>query len=127
VSGTDPEGWFNYEGWLLRGGGNESTAGQFASAHESHHKQLADSTAFGALTRVLRGIDPARASPFNRASGSVQEAFASWEPAIALKWGRADVGSVYPGYLRHRDAMERAIVATSSPYLRCMQRTPAPA
>lgn len=118
MTGADSEGWFNYEGWLLRGGRDESAAGRFASAHESHHKQLADSTAFGALTRVLRGVDPTRATGFNRVCSPVQEAFASWAPAIALGLGRDQVAQAYPGYLRHWDSMERAIALAASPYLR---------
>src|SRR3954454_24826221 len=46
-------GWFGHDRWWLHLPGDDPKSAQFASAHESHHKQLQDSTSYGALVRVL--------------------------------------------------------------------------
>ena len=119
--GSGGEGWFAYEGWLLGGVRESGKADQFASAHESHHKQLADSTAFGLLCRALRQLESTeaarRARAFNRTTAPVQEAFASWTPATAIGWTRNDLYAAYPAYAGHWDVMDRITSLAPSPYL----------
>lgn len=114
----DDGGWFDYEGWRV--GGGAGRAGQFASAHESHHKQLSDSTIWGVLTRVLLRLPDgrSRAAGFNRAGASAQEAFATWAPVAALGWDVEQLAIDFPDYLRHWQAMNRAVSAAADvPYL----------
>jgi hypothetical protein len=114
----DEGGWFDYEGWRV--GAGSGRAGQFASAHESHHKQLSDSTIWGVLTRVLLRLPNgrSRAAWFNRAGASAQEAFATWAPAAALGWDVEQLAVDFPDYLRHWQAMDRAVsAAADAPYL----------
>jgi hypothetical protein len=109
-------GWFDYEGWQIES--DDARAVQFASAHESHHKQLSDSTIWGALTRVLlRFPDISRATPFNRAAAAPQEAFATWGPMASLDWSVEDVAATYPDYVKHWQAMDRAIGTIPAVYL----------
>jgi hypothetical protein len=115
-------GWFDYKGWWLHLDGDDPDLARFASAHESHHKQLQDSTSFGALTRVVAALaghrgfeqlgDVALASEF------VHEAFATWAPATALGWDQTKLFGAYPAYRRYYLAMDELTVPLRSPYLR---------
>lgn len=134
-------GWFGNDGWWLHLTGDDPDSAQFASAHESHHKQLQDSTSYGCLTRVLAELGQeaplsrfdAVAAQLTVASEHVQEAFASWLPAAALGWSRDRLLDAYPAYERYFDAMAGIVGGLSSPYLRfhaahavgraCMQTT----
>ncbi|MFD9522145.1 hypothetical protein [Streptomyces sp. NPDC059979] len=134
-------GGFGHDGWWISQPGDDPRSTQFASAHESHHKQLQDSTSYGAVARVYHELGKATgqarygelAGLLTRASTNVQEAFASWLPAAALVWTRADLVRAYPEYQHHYDAMEHLVGRIGSPYLRfhavhalsraCMQTT----
>ncbi|WP_405814069.1 hypothetical protein OG241_05835 [Streptomyces sp. NBC_01390] len=134
-------GAFDHDGWWISQPGDDPRSTQFASAHESHHKQLQDSTSYGAVARVYHELGKATgqarygesAELLTRASTNVQEAFASWLPAAALAWTRADLVRGYPEYGPHYDALESLVGGIKSPYLRfhaahtlcraCMQTT----
>jgi hypothetical protein len=119
-------GSFFPDGWQLDQPGDDPRSAQFASAHESHHKQLQDSTSYGALARVYFAM--ARASSDERylslarqltkASERVQEAFASWGPAMALGWNLQQLTAAYPEYRSHYLAMEGIVGSIASPYVR---------
>jgi hypothetical protein len=86
---TSASGEFHHDGWHLRQPHEDVRSTQFASAHESHHKQLQDSTSFGAVARICHELGAATgdgryaalAQGLTAASRFVQEAFASWLPA----------------------------------------------
>ncbi|WP_033443433.1 hypothetical protein [Saccharothrix sp. NRRL B-16314] len=119
-------GSFDHDRWHLVQPGDDPNSSQFASAHESHHKQLQDSTSFGAVARTYHALWMATgarehretAGALTRASSLVQEAFASWLPALALGWDRDRVVRNYPGYRAHFDAMAEVVASVDSPYLR---------
>lgn len=123
---SQASGAFDHDGWRLHQPGDDPRGAQFASAHESHHKQLQDSTSHGALARIYHELavadgDPAYraiASSLTAASRSVQEAFASWLPAAALGWTRTELTRHYPEYQRHFDALDELVRDVESPYLR---------
>jgi hypothetical protein len=134
-------GSFLPDGWHLHEPGDDPRSAQFASAHESHHKQLQDSTSHGAVARVYYAMASASgeerylllARQLTEASERVQEAFASWGPAMSLGWGLRQLAAEYPGYRPHYLAMEGIVGSIASPYLRlhaahaaaraCMQTT----
>jgi hypothetical protein len=119
-------GGFDHDGWWIRQPGDDARSAQFASAHESHHKQLQDSTSHGALAAVYFDLAKTTGDETPRAqarlltdqSRNVQEAFASWLPARALGWSRDEVAAAYPQYVRHYDAIDRLVAGIASPYLR---------
>lgn len=139
---TSPaSGLFEHDGWRLNQSSDDPRTVQFASAHESHHKQLQDSTSHGALARVYfeLGTVTGRARfrdlavEVTAASRNVQEAFASWLPAAALSWDRAALVAHYPAYRRYFDSLDSLVENIASPYVRfhaahvicrcCMQTT----
>ncbi|MGI8335190.1 hypothetical protein ACRYCC_35020 [Actinomadura scrupuli] len=141
MSFISASGSFDHDGWSLHQSGDDPRTAQFASAHESHHKQLQDSTSYGAVARIYHSLGVATGEPryrrlagrLTKASEQVQEAFASWSPAVALGWSRAQVIERYPAYHRHFDAMAGIVDSVDSLYLRlhaahaaaraCMQTT----
>jgi hypothetical protein len=120
------EGWFDHNSWWLHLEGDDPDLTRFASAHESHHKQLQDSTSYGALTRVIAALAAHRrfehlretAIELTSASQFVHEAFATWAPAAALGWDAAKLLDAYPTYRRYYLAMDRLVAPLPSPYLR---------
>lgn len=139
---TSPaSGLFEHDGWRLDQSSDDPRTAQFASAHESHHKQLQDSTSHGALARVYHELGMTTGRPRFRelavevtaASKNVQEAFASWLPAAALSWDRAALVAHYPAYRRYYDSLDSLVGNITSPYARfhaahaicrcCMQTT----
>jgi hypothetical protein len=137
-------GEFHQDGWHVGQPHEDVRTTRFASAHESHHKQLQDSTSFGALARLYHELGVATglrrfqdtASRLTQASRFVQESFASWMPAAALGWTRADVVERYPEYAYYYDALNELVITVDGPYLRfhaahalcrvCMQTTAIP-
>lgn len=59
-------GSFDYDRWHLRQPGDDSNSAQFASVHESHHKQFQDSTRLGAVARIYHSLWTATGVPSNR-------------------------------------------------------------
>lgn len=134
-------GSFDLAGWLLRQPHHESDSTLFASAHESHHRQLQNSTSYGALTRVYHGLAVATGderyqylvAALAKASERVQEAFASWTPALVVGWSRDRLVAHYPEYEWHYAAIDDIVSGIRNPYLRyhaayavaraCMQTT----
>jgi len=113
-------GRFAYERWWLEVG-DDDRAAEYASAHESHHKQLSDSTAFGVLARLVSELGEKNAELAHglmRAAEPVQEAFACWAPLMALRWTPTELADVYPAYVRHWRAMEDVVGQVAAPYVR---------
>lgn len=118
-------GGFRHDTWWIHTPGDNPRAAQYASAHESHHRQLEATTAFGNLTRVAvrlsrigAPVRPTLVADLVGASRAVHEAFASWVPAFVLGWTRDDIMAIYPEYSRDYDAMDSLVGAAGSPYLR---------
>ncbi len=138
---TSASGEFHHDGWHLRQPHESVRSTQFASAHESHHKQLQDSTSFGAVARICHELGAATgdgryaalAQSLTAASRFVQEAFASWLPAAALGWSRDQLVAGYPVYAQFYDALDSLVSPVTGSYLRfhaahavsraCMQTT----
>ncbi|MFD9735221.1 hypothetical protein [Umezawaea sp. NPDC059074] len=126
MTSTPASGSFDHDRWHLHQPGDHPNSSQFASAHESHHKQLQDSTSFGAVARTYHALWTATGDQRHRetagaltlASRRLQEAFASWLPALALGWSRDRVVRSYPAYREHFDAMADVVAGLDSPYLR---------
>jgi hypothetical protein len=134
-------GSFDLAGWLVRQPRHESDSTLFASAHESHHRQLQNSTSYGAVTRVFHGLAvhtgdehyQRLVEALTKASERIQEAFASWAPTLVLGWSRDRLVADYPVYEWHYAAMDDIVSGIHSPYLRyhaayavaraCMQTT----
>jgi len=53
-------GGFEHDGWWIHQPGDSVRSTQFASAHESHHRQLQDSTSHGAVAHVGARLAGAR-------------------------------------------------------------------
>jgi hypothetical protein len=119
-------GEFHHDGWHIRQPHEDVRTTQFASAHESHHKQLQDSTSYGAVARVYHELGAATgngrfaalARDLTAASRIMQEGFASWLPAAALGWTRAQLLQHYPSYVPYYDALEALVKPVPGPYLR---------
>lgn len=115
-------GWSGGGGWRIRTPHDDPRGVEFASAHESHHRQLANSTTFGGLTAILtKPVDvPGRgvASSMVAVSRQIHEAFATWAPATALGWTLDKLTGAYPSYARHYNAMQSLVGPFESPYLR---------
>jgi hypothetical protein len=119
-------GGFDHDGWRLNQPSDDPRSAQFASAHESHHKQLQDSTSHGALARVYHELAGRTgradlrelAGRLTAAGRTVHEAFATWLPASALGWSRREVVGAYPDYGRYFDALDALVDSIASPYVR---------
>ncbi len=125
MTAGDASGWFHHRGWWIDASGADAGSVELASAHESNHRQLAASTAFGNLTLVLdeladaAGDDNVRQTVVDLVSVSeaTHEAFATWASVTAL--GRpVDALAGHPGYLVHWRAAARLVAGLPSPYLR---------
>lgn len=118
---TSGGGWFDGSTWWIRTFAAGSRAIEYASAHESHHRQLHSSTSFGGLARILDELTLDRAGPVARdlkkACSRTHEAFACWTPAHALGWSRAELVSIYDGYGTPFDEMQALVEGTGHPYL----------
>lgn len=118
---TAASGWFDGSSWWIRTHAGGDRASEYASAHESHHRQLHSSTTFGGLARILDELpgDRARAvaRDLKRACSRTHEAFSCWTPAHALGWTRAELVGVYEGYGTPFDEMQALVEGAGHPYL----------
>lgn len=118
---TAASGWFDGSTWWIRTFAAGERAIEYASAHESHHRQLHSSTTFGGLARIIDELPSARsqvvARDLKRACSRTHEAFACWTPAHALGWTRAELVAVYEGYGTPFDEMQALVESTRHPYL----------
>lgn len=114
-------GWFDGSSWWIRTFAAGPRAIEYASAHESHHRQLHSSTTFGGLARILDELALDHAGAVARdlkgACSRTHEAFACWTPAHALGWSRAELVSIYDGYGTPFDEMQVLVEGTGHPYL----------
>lgn len=127
---TGTSGRFAPDAWWLHLPGDDPRTAQYASAHESHHFQLQNATIFGALIRTLSALHEATgeeryrhvAAQLTASCRHVQEAFATWAPAVALGWTRSELVAAYSSYARQFDAMDRLAAPVRAPYLRLHAR-----
>jgi hypothetical protein len=118
-------GHFDHHGWWINAGSADPDSVVLASAHESNHRQLQHSTAFGAVTIALHRLGTDSRFPASRAvvgdmvrsSETIHEAFATWASLTSLARSRDEL-TAYPLYVRHWDAMQRCVKELPSPYLR---------
>lgn len=119
-------GRFSLDGWWVHLPTDEPQAAQYASAHESHHLQLQNSSSFGSVQRTLVELHALTGDERYRTAVAaltdlcrvVQEGFATWAPALVIGWDVEELSERFPAYARHYRSFDRLLRAIGAPYLR---------
>lgn len=119
-------GRFALDTWWVHLPTDEPRVAQYASAHESHHLQLQNSSSYGALQRTLVELHATTnalsyrevAVALTNECRVVQEAFATWAPVLVLHWTHGELIEHFPAYGRSFLVFDRLLSGIELPYLR---------